>query len=67
MKYNDIVYIPLTYHFAEALNITTSWTKESGLSVNARNQSDINQKQNQHQETKNKQSWQGVEIQICND
>ena len=55
LKYNDIVYIPLTYHFAEALNITTSWTKESGLSVNARNQSDINQKQNQHQETKNKQ------------
>lgn len=33
LKYNDIVYVPLTYHFAEALNLTTSWTKESGLSI----------------------------------
>lgn len=49
LKYNDIVYIPLTYHFADTLNITTSWTKESGLSVNTKNLSTVNQQSTQKQ------------------
>lgn len=36
LKYNDIVYIPLTYHFADELDLTTSWSKEDGLKVNTK-------------------------------
>ncbi len=36
LKYNDIVYIPLTYHFADALDLSTTWTKETGLAVNTK-------------------------------
>lgn len=56
LKYNDIVYIPLTYHFANELNLTASWTKEAGLSVNSKNYSAPSNLTNQQETTKQQPS-----------
>lgn len=39
LKYNDIVYIPMTYSFAKALDLDISWTQETGLSVSSKTKS----------------------------
>ena len=39
LKYNDIVYIPMTYSFAQALDLSISWSQETGLSVSSKNAS----------------------------
>lgn len=39
LKYNDIVYIPMTYSFAQALGLDISWSQESGLSVSSKTKS----------------------------
>ncbi|MBP3342272.1 MAG: hypothetical protein J6K99_07080 [Peptococcaceae bacterium] len=39
LKYNDIVYVPMTYSFAQALDLSISWSQETGLSVSSKNAS----------------------------
>lgn len=36
LKYNDIIYIPMTFDFANTLNLDISWSQEDGLSISSR-------------------------------
>lgn len=50
LKYNDIVYIPMTYSFAQALGLNISWSQETGLSVSGKNVSTPTKTQNTTQQ-----------------
>lgn len=50
LKYNDIVYIPMTYSFAQALGLNISWSQEAGLSVSGKNVSTPTKTQNTTQQ-----------------
>lgn len=41
LRYNDIIYIPMTYDLANTLKLNISWSQEDGLSVSSRKQNTI--------------------------